>query len=66
MMLVDKTINDKKCNDNKSIFSIGDYRHNLAMKQEADLYSSKVSQLPKNFLSWDDGTTFNPKYKRDQ
>lgn len=67
-MLVDKKENNKKeeMKDHKSIFSIGDYRHNIALKHEADLYSSKVNQLPKQFLSWDDGTKFNPKYKKDK
>lgn len=67
MVLVDKNINPVKNsqNENKSIFSIGDYRHNLAQKSEADFYSADVSKQPKSFFSWDDGTKFNPKLKRD-
>jgi hypothetical protein len=61
MILVDKTKNN-----NKSIFSIGDYRHNVPRKEEADFYSQHVSKEPKIFFGWDDGTKFNPKLKRDK
>jgi hypothetical protein len=67
-MLVDKGLNDRRGKDEipgKSVFSLGDFRHNLLYKEQADAYMSKVSQQPKNFMSWDDGTRFNPKYKRD-
>lgn len=67
-MLVDKNLNDQKSTtqfDRKSVFSLGDYRHNLPYKEQADFYSSTVSQLPKSFLSWQDDTVFNPKYKKD-
>ena len=67
-MLVDKNMNDKKSinqSERKSIFSIGDFRHNLLYKEQADFYSSTVSKLPKNLLAWDDGSVFNPKLKKD-
>lgn len=68
MVLVDKKLNDMNSNNtqNKSAFSIGDYRHNLIFKDDTVNYSSKVSQIPKQFFNWDDGTKFNPKYKRDK
>jgi hypothetical protein len=68
-VLVDKIFNEKKKknhSDTKSVFSIGDYRHNLIFKNEADSYSSKVNQMPKQFFDWDNGLKFNPKYKRDK
>ena len=69
MVLVDKNTNNPKDtlnNPNKSIYSIGDFRHNLVLKEDADKYSSTVSQLPKSFLAWDDGKKFNQKYKKDK
>ncbi len=65
-VLVDKNINDKKYKDQRSVFSIGDYRHNLIYKNDSEFFASQVSQQPKNFLSWDDGAKFNPKYKKDK
>jgi hypothetical protein len=69
MVLVDKNVGNSKdsanINENKSVFAIGDYRHNLPNKDQSDLHSSKVSQLPKQFLSWDDGAVFNSKYAKD-
>lgn len=68
-MLVDKNTNNPKDtlnNPNKSIYSIGDYRHNLVMKEDADKYSSTVKQMPKSFLAWDDGKKFNQKYRKDK
>ena len=69
MVLVDKNINnhnDTLNNPNKSIYAIGDYRHNLVMKEDADKYSSTVTQKPKTFLAWDDGKKFNQKWKKDK
>ena len=69
MLWVDKNINPDKHNqvkENKSVFSVGDFRHNLLLKEQADYFSSKVSQNPKSFLGWDDGTKFNPKLKTDK
>lgn len=69
MVLVDKNTNNPKDtlnNPNKSVYSIGDYRHNLVLKEDADKYSSTVTQLPKSFLAWDDGKKFNPKLKKDK
>lgn len=70
MIYVDKDINPKRLKPikyypNKSIFNIGDFRHNVSTKEETQLYGSQVSQLPKKFFDWDDGTKFNPKYKKD-
>jgi len=68
-MLVDKNINNPKDvinNPNKSIFSIGDFRHNLVMQEDADYYSSLVSPKPKQMFAWDDGKKFNPKLKKDK
>lgn len=68
-MLVDKNANNYKeviNNPNKSIFSLGDFRHNLTMKDDTDFYSGLVSQKPKQFLAWDDGKKFDPKYKKDK
>lgn len=67
-MLVDKNLNDKSeimINPNKSIYSIGDFRHNMMSKEDADLHSSKVSQYPKQIFSWDDGKKYVPKFKKD-
>ena len=70
MVFVDKELNLPKnkpvdYNPNKSIFSIIDFRHNVVTKKEHEFYDKKVSQLPKKFFDWDDGTVFDPKYKRD-
>jgi hypothetical protein len=65
-MLVDKDINDLKnpIKTNRSVFAISDYRHDIRLKEEADLYSSKVSQKPKNFFDWDDGKAYNPYFRK--
>jgi hypothetical protein len=67
-MLVDKDINKTKFvqNKNKSVFSIGDYRHNLPYKEETEFFGSQVQQIPKQFFSWDNNTIFNPKLKKDK
>lgn len=36
---------------NKSIFSIGDFRHNVQTKEEADYYGSMVPHAPKSFFN---------------
>jgi hypothetical protein len=41
-----------------------DYRHDIRLKEEADLYSSKVSQKPKRFFDWDDGKPYNPYFRK--
>lgn len=52
--------------DRKSVFSLNDYRHNLRTKEECDLHSSKVSQAPKEFITWNSGSSnYNPKLKWD-
>jgi hypothetical protein len=53
-------------NPNKSIFNIGDYRHNLVLKEDADIYSNNINKKPKQFLAWDDGKIFNQKFKKDK
>jgi len=59
MIFVDK---DQK---NKSVFSTGDYRHNIMNGELAKKYASEVKQEPKSFLGWNDFTVYNPKVKRD-
>jgi hypothetical protein len=66
MVLVDKNINDKNNLDNKSVFSIGDYRHNLNYKYQVDLYSTGINKKPKQFFDWDDGIKFNPKSNKNK
>lgn len=69
MVLVDKNTNnpsDTLNNPNKSIYNIGDFRHNLVIKEDADKYSSMISPKPKQFLAWDDGKKFNQKLKKDK
>ena len=70
MLFVDKELNFPKdklteYNPNKSVFSFLDFRHNVVTKKEYEIYNKKVSQEPKRLLEWDDGTVFDPKYKRD-
>ena len=43
--------NINKINDKKSIFSFGDFRHDVMTKKEAKYYGSKISQKPKNFFN---------------
>ena len=68
---VDKDLNSSKIkppefNKMKSIFSYCDFRNNVLTQKQHEYYDSKVSQFPKQFLCWDDGTKFNPKFKRDK
>ena len=70
MAFVDKDINPIKLkpldyNPYRSVFNFNDFRHNLLTKNEANLFNSKVSQLPRKFFDWDDKKNFNPKYKND-
>ena len=70
MVFVDKDLNLPKnktidYDPHRSIFSYNDFRHNVVTKKEHEYYDKKVSQLPKKFFDWDDGTVFDPKYKRD-
>lgn len=70
MVWVDKDLNEKKkskpvIDESRSIFAIGDFRHNLLTKEQARFYDTKVSQKPKKFFDWDDGKRFAPKYKHD-
>ena len=67
---VDKELNIKKgrnsiSNNKRSIFNIGDFRHNVMTTENAELYGSQVSQMPKIFFDWNDGTKYNPKSKKD-
>ncbi len=59
MILVDK---DQK---NKSIFSIGDFRHNIAFGDEAQKHSSQVMQVPKSMFGWNDNKRYNQRLKKD-
>ena len=70
IVLVDKDLNPSKLkpldyDPKRSIFSFGDFRHNIMTKKEKEIYNAKVSQEPKKFFDWDDGKNFNPKYKKD-
>ena len=73
-VLVDKNLNMNKkqimknngVDESRSIFSFQDFRHNVVTKKEREFYDSKVSQEPKKFFCWDDGTKFNPKLKKDE
>lgn len=58
--------NRTKYDENRSIFNYGDFRHNLPTKELARKYDSLVSQKPRQFFNWNDGTKFDPKYKRDK
>ena len=59
-MLVDKN------QYNKSVFNIGDFRHNVATKENADLHMNKVSKSPKEFFSWSGKErVYNPHFKKD-
>lgn len=72
MILVDKDINEpnRKVKLDKSVFSIGDYRHNLTHKYETELHMSKVNQKPKEFLTWREdlvaGKNLNKKLKNNK
>ena len=71
LVYVDKDLNPSrikplKYNKLKSVFSYGDFRNNVLTKKQQEYYDSQVSQLPKGFLKWDDGTKFNPKLKKDK
>jgi hypothetical protein len=67
MILVDKESNNPKrdIKSDKSVFAIGDYRHNLPYKTDADYQMSKVSQQPKEFFTWvgDDNKSKSIKFK---
>ena len=68
---VDKDLNPSKIkppeyNKTKSIFSYCDFRNNVLTKKQHEYYDSKVNQLPKQFLCWDDGTKSKTKYKKDK
>ena len=71
LIYVDKELNPSKIkppdyNKMRSIFSYCDFRNNVLTKKQHEYYDSKVNHSPKQFLSWDDQTKFNPKYKRDK
>ncbi len=63
-MLVDKERKVNNVKSDKSVFAIGDYRHNLPYKPQSDYHMSKVDQNPKQFLGWNSDTNFKPKIKR--
>lgn len=72
MAFVDRNINPKKCklpleyNPNRTVFSLGDFRHNVISKEQRLYNDSKVNQKPLRFFDWDDGKKFNPKTKKDK
>lgn len=64
MQLVD--VNNLSNNpSNRSIFSIGDYRHNLAFEHECEENQLNISNEPKKFFDWDDKRDYDNKKKRD-
>lgn len=70
MAYVDKVLNPPKNKHfdyfgERSVFSYGDFRHNVLTEKERKFCDGTVSNLPKKFFDWDDGKTFNPKYKKD-
>lgn len=62
-ILVDKS--NKTPNNNKSIFSFMDYRHNVLFENEYKQYQRNISNEPKKFFDWDDNKIYDPKKKRD-
>ena len=56
---------DKEQNKNKSIFSSGDFRHNVITNEDAVNNAVFVKKNPKSFFNWNDDTVFHPKFKRD-
>lgn len=44
----------------KSVFSIMDYRHNLATQEDSLKYMKDIPKEPKKFFNFDDGTRFVP------
>ena len=65
VLLVDKNLNPKLTKNNRSIFNLGDFRHNVIFDEERKIFDNLVNKNPKKFFDWDDGTRFNPKYKKD-
>lgn len=61
-IFVDK---DNLENKNKSIFSFGDFRHNVMTKSQSELFEKGISMKPKRFFDWDDGRKFDPKKSKD-
>ncbi|MCQ2819770.1 MAG: hypothetical protein MJ252_21100 [archaeon] len=59
------TGDDSKIDKSRSIFHIGDFRHNVNTEKMARQFDTKILQVPRKFFEWNDGTTFNPKYKKD-
>jgi hypothetical protein len=63
--LIDK--NNLKKNDwfhNRSIFAIGDFRHNVLSEKDVNDYQKDLSLQPKRFFEWDDGKVYDPKKKK--
>ena len=60
-----ETDKDNKIDKTRSIFHIGDFRHNLPTEELARKYDTKILQKPRLFFEWNDGTKFNPKSKKD-
>jgi hypothetical protein len=51
---------------NKSIFNIGDFRHNVTTREVADMYTANISKSPKEFMTWrENERLFNPRFKTD-
>lgn len=70
MLLIDKNLVPKITNKSvllkqKSIFNLGDFRHNVRSEEERKYNDNLVSQKLKKFFDWDDGKAFDPKNKKD-
>ena len=59
LQLVDKDNGSNR--NNKSIFSIGDFRHNVSFKDDMIKYQEGISEKPKRFFDWDDVKRYDPK-----
>ena len=50
VLLVDKNLNPKLTKNNRSIFNLGDFRHNVIFDGERKIFDNLVNKNPKKFL----------------
>ncbi len=60
-MLVDK----HNITQEKSIFSLGDFRHNVMTKETTESNMINLQRSPKRFNQWTNDDIYHPKFKRD-
>jgi hypothetical protein len=60
-MLIDK----QNINQEKSIFSLGDFRHNLMTKETTESNMINLQRSPKRFNQWMNSDMYHPNFKRD-